>query len=149
MSDIARELLESPSEARITDYQRAVLQLPQIDPPIEHLFAEGLYARPMYMRAGETVVGAKHGKEHLCVVHGHCIVADGMTRKELKGWNVFVSKPGAKRAIIALADTVWMTVHATELTDVDAIEKSVLLPEEEPNRFFPSGTQETLERKGP
>ena len=146
MNDIVQALLDSPSVERITDYQRAVLSLPQIDPPVEHVFAEGLYARPMYMRAGETVVGATHGKEHLCVVQGHCIVVDGMTRKELLGWNVFVSKPGAKRAIIALADTVWMTVHATELTDVEAIEKAVLVPEKEPNRFFPNGAQETIDR---
>ena len=149
MKDIAQALLDSPSVGRITDYQRAVLSLPQIDPPVEHVFAEGLYARPMYMKAGETVVGATHGKEHLCVVQGHCIVVDGVTRRELKGWNVFVSKPGAKRAIIAIADTVWMTVHATELTDVEAIEKAVLIPEDEPNRFFPHGTQETIERKIP
>lgn len=133
------QLMDSPSVERITDYQRALAQLPQIDVPVEHIFAEGLYARPMYLKPGESVVGATHGKEHLCMVVGNCIVVDGSSRKELFGVNIFVSKPGAKRAIIALGDVVWTTVHATTLTDVAEIEKAVLLPEDEPNRFFPQG----------
>ena len=139
MSDMVSELIDSPSVERITDYQRALSQLPQIDVPVGHFFAEGLYARPMYMKPGESVVGATHGKEHLCVVVGNCIVVDGTSRRELIGVNIFVSKPGAKRAIIALGDVVWTTVHATTLTDVAEIEKAVLLPEDEPNRFFPHG----------
>lgn len=140
MSDLVTDLMESPSVERITDYQRALSKLPQIDVPVQHIFAEGLYGRPMYMKPGESVVGATHGKEHLCIVVGNCIVVDGTSRRELVGVNIFVSKPGAKRAIIALGDVVWMTVHATTLTDVAEIEKAVLLPEEEPNRFFPHGT---------
>ena len=134
------KLLDSPTVERIQAFQKAHAQLPQIEVPVDHLFAEGLYGRPMYLRAGESVVGAKHGKEHLCIVVGHCIVVDGQSRRELVGWNAFVSHPGAKRAIVAIEDTVWMTVHATTLTDVAEIEKAVLLPEGEPNRFFPQGS---------
>lgn len=142
MADVTQAvecLMGSPSVDRIRDYEAALKRLPQTNPPTEHFFADGLYGRPMYMQAGESVVGATHAKQHLCVVMGHCLVVDGHDRKELKGWNVFVSEPGAKRAIIALEDTVWMTVHATDKTDVEAVEREVLQPEPEPSRFFPEG----------
>lgn len=142
-------LLESPSVERIQAFQKAHAQLPQIDVPVDHLFAEGLYGRPMYLKAGESVVGATHGKEHLCIVVGHCVVVDGTSRRELEGWNAFVSHPGAKRAIVALEDTVWMTVHATKLKDVKAIEQEVLLPEDEPNRFFPASSVPAIEESTP
>lgn len=141
MNHPADILMKSPSVDRIREFQEAVKQLPQVEPPVEHFHAEGLYGRPMYMKAGETVVGATHAKQHLCIVMGHCVVVDGHDRKELMGWNVFVSEPGAKRAIVALADTVWMTVHATDLTDVSDIEREVLKPEAEPSRHFPEGSQ--------
>lgn len=133
------EILESPSIERITEFQREHLKLPQIEPPMEHYFADGLYGREMLLRAGESCVGATHGKEHLCIVMGHCMVVDGTSKRELIGWNVLISHPGAKRVILAIQDTVWLTVHATKLKDIHEIEQEILLPEDEPNRFFPHG----------
>lgn len=134
-------LIQSPTVESIREFQKLHAQLPQIDVPVEHLFADGLYARPMFMREGESVVGATHGKQHLCIVVGDCIVVDGHSRKELRGLNYFVSEVGAKRAIIAKTDMVWITIHATKLTDVGEIEREVLLPEDEPNRFFPASIE--------
>ena len=135
------DLIDSPTIENIRVFAKMHAQLPQIDVPVEHLFADGLYARPMLMHAGESVVGATHGKQHLCIVVGDCIVADGHDRKTLHGLNYFVSEPGAKRAIIALTDLVWITIHATKLKNVADIEREVLLPEDEPNRFFPDGIE--------
>jgi hypothetical protein len=38
---------------------------------------------------------------------------------ELAAPSTLVAQPGAKRAIHALEETVWTTIHATETTDLD------------------------------
>ena len=38
----------------------------------------------------------------------------------------FVSRPGTKRVGLAHADTVWVTIHATEETDLEKIEEEVI-----------------------
>jgi hypothetical protein len=37
-----------------------------------------------------------------------------------------VSPPGCKRAVATLSDTVWTTIHVTDLTDLAAIEDYVI-----------------------
>lgn len=40
----------------------------------------------------------------------------------------FVSEPGTKRAVLALEDTLWTTVHVTDETDLEKIEEYVIAP---------------------
>ena len=57
------------------------------------------------------------------------IVGDGY-RETVVGPKVFVSKPGTKRAVYAHTDAVCMTVHRTDQTDLDEIEKEIIEPDE-------------------
>ena len=131
------ELVRAPSPQAIQAYREQLEQLPQSEPPVAHYFADGLYARPMHLLAGESVVGARHRYEHLCIVVGECLVYDGKEPpKHLEGLQIVVSKPGAQRVIVALAETIWINVHATQLKDVAQIERELIEPDGTENRFF-------------
>ena len=91
-----------------------------VECPIRHIFADGVYAREMTVPAGVTLTGAVHKTCHLSILSkGRVVVAteDGVI--ELAAPSTLVAQPGAKRAIHALEDTVWTTIHATETTDLD------------------------------
>jgi hypothetical protein len=54
------------------------------------------------------------------------VVTEERWREHLKAPLSMISSPGTKRAIIALEDTVWITVHVTNETDLEKIEDYVI-----------------------
>ena len=115
------EVALSPRE-KVQALEDEIAKLPQVDCPVRHYFAPGLYAREMTIPAGCALTGAVHRTEHLCTVSkGHIWVDDGTGLVELFGGATFVSKPGVKRAGAAVKTTVFTTYHATNTTDLDAL----------------------------
>lgn len=102
--------------------EKALEKLPQVECPVWHHFAPGLYARKMLIRKGTVLTGAVHKTEHLCIISGDIEVStdEGM-RRITDSHAIITSKPGAKRAGYAHEDTYWTTVHATEETDLDKL----------------------------
>lgn len=95
-----------------------------------HHFAPGSYARELEIPADTLIVGKIHRHAHVNVVSkGRCLVAteDGIV--ELIAPLTFVSKAGTKRAVYALEDTVWTTVHVTNETDLVKIEAAIIAPD--------------------
>lgn len=128
--DAMMQPVSDPSLADICQLQAAMQQLPQVDLPVEHTFLPGQYVRTLRMPAGSMVVGKRHRHRHLLVVTGHVTVRteDGMV--ELVGTHVVDSMPGMKRAIYAHADSVLITTHLTEETDLERIEAYVIMPDD-------------------
>ncbi len=95
-----------------------------------HRFAQGLYCRELTLPAGTIAVGHRHAQQHICIVsQGTCeAISETGGARLVAAPATFVVPAGTKNAVRAITDTVWTTVHATELTDVAAIEASVLLP---------------------
>jgi hypothetical protein len=111
-----------PSRARVEALEREIEKLPQVDCPVRHYFAPGLYAREMTIPAGVAAVGAVHKTEHLTVVSKGVLLLttdDGMRKIEAPA--TFVSKAGIKRAAYAVEDAVITTFHATDETDLDRL----------------------------
>lgn len=110
--------------------QKALLEMPQANVETRHLFCKGMYAREITIIKDTCLVGAKHKTEFFMVISkGSCVVRDGAEQKTLTAPCTVVSKVGAKRAIIALEDTVLTTFHATTETEVAKIEQAILEPE--------------------
>lgn len=97
---------------------------------VEHLFADGQYARKYAMPAGQLAVTKIHKKKHFIMVLGDCTIWTEGAQKRLTGFHFFITHPGTKRVIIAHADTLFITVHSTELTDLDSIEAELIEPED-------------------
>jgi hypothetical protein len=90
--------------------------------PIKHHFADGIYAREMFIPAGAVLTGAVHKTNHMCILSkGHVRVATDEGPVDLVAPAAIIAKPGAKRAIFALEDSVWTNIHATNETDLDKI----------------------------
>lgn len=110
--------------------QSAMMDLPQTEPVTDHYFASGMYGRTMAMPKGMVVVGKKHKKEHFFIVtKGRVVVADGDEKRAMSAGEVHISKPGAKRAIVAVEDSIIMTVHKTKKRNLDALETQLIEPE--------------------
>lgn len=107
---------------RVFALEDEIAKMPQVECPVWHHFAPGLYARKMLIPKGVTLTGAVHKTEHLCIVSGDMTVTtDDGVKRITDAHTILTSKPGAKRAGYAHEDTYWTTVHATDETDLDKL----------------------------
>lgn len=104
--------------------------LPLCPTPVDEMFADGLYARKYAMPEGQMAVTKTHRKKHFIVVVGDCTIWTDEAMKRLSGFHCFITHPGTKRVILAHADTVFITFHATQETDPAAIEAELIEPED-------------------
>lgn len=116
----------------------------QIDIPIVHHFAPGLYGREMRVPAGTCLVGKIHKSEHLCVLSkGDVTVITDEGRRRIQASTVIHSMPGAKRAILAHEDSVWINFHhnPTNERDLDKIEANFVVDTFEQFQVFSESAQ--------
>lgn len=106
-------------------------EFPQPELETSHFFADGMYARVLKREAGVLIVGKVHKREHFYIVaKGKVAVTMGSDKaKVYEAGTVVVSTPGTKRAVLALEDSVCMTIHRTEKTDLDEIEAELIEPD--------------------
>ena len=104
-----------------------MLSMPQAETETRHHFADGIYARELFIPAGVCLVGALHKTNHLFTVsQGECVAVTHEGREEIKAPYMGQTHPGMKRVIYAITDTVWTTFHVTEETDVDKIAEQII-----------------------
>lgn len=106
--------------------------LPQVELETDHYFADGMYARVLSRKSGTLIVGKVHRREHFYIVARglvRVLMDDGETRDYPAG-TVIVSAPGTKRAVLALEDSVCLTVHRTKKRNLDKIEKELIFPDD-------------------
>lgn len=122
---------QSPSvRKQIMDIQRFVQEMPQVELPIQHTFAPGVYVRQMDAPAGAVIVGKIHKTEHVVIIaQGEASVLTDEGVQRLIAPCTFVAKPGAKRVIYVHEDLVMMNVHPTDETDLEKIEAEVIAPD--------------------
>lgn len=107
--------------------QLEIGKLPQAEFETRHYFADGMYCRELIQPKGATVIGKVHRKEHFyMVLSGELTVVGEGKRERIKAPCIWVSMPGTKRALYAHEDSVYVTVHKTELRDLDEIEKELV-----------------------
>lgn len=118
----------------IEELQRAMVRMPQWDADnhTSHHFVDQMYCRVLFRPAGTLIVGKTHKKSHFYIIcTGTVLVTDGEGRaQEFVGPCVVPSKPGAKRAVLALTDATCLTVHHTNHTDLEEIERELIEPDE-------------------
>jgi hypothetical protein len=100
---------------------------PQAELKTRHYFADGMYCRVLPRLKDTLIVGKVHKKEHFYIVaQGIVQVAGEDGTKIYVAPAVIVSKVGTKRAVLALEDSVCITVHQVSSHDFDEIEKELL-----------------------
>lgn len=121
--------LEVRDERRqaIADVEQIVGAAEQIDLPLKHHFSKDLYGRELFIPAGSLIVGKIHKHQSLNILASgdiSVVTEDGI--KRVQAPYTTVSKPGTKRIGYAHTDSVWITVHATQETDLEKIEEEVI-----------------------
>jgi hypothetical protein len=90
------------------------------------------YAREMLIPKGTIIIGKIHRHQHLnFILKGQVSVATEFGKKYFTGPCVFISEVGLKRAVYAEEDTIWVTVHLTEHSgeeNLEKIEQEVIAP---------------------
>lgn len=119
--------------------QDELSKLPQYEPETKHYFHGGMYCREVFRHGGVLVVGKVHKKEHFyLIVSGTVQITDGNGDvQEVTGPYLFLSKPGTKRAVYAVTDTLAMTFHVTTASTVEEAEAQLV--EEDPDAMYALG----------
>ena len=125
------DLSITPSLEQINRLQAEMVKMPQIELPTEHYFAGGMYCRKVFRPAGTTIVGKVHKKSHLFLCAKGQILAWSETgMRMLNAGDVVESQPGTKRVTYAVEDSIGVTFHVTDKTDLDDIESELVEPDE-------------------
>lgn len=129
-----------PTREQIEALQRELAKLPQAEPETRHFFADGMYARTVFRKAGTLIVGKVHKKEHFfALISGEITVWTEIGMQRVKAPFVWVSKPGTKRVTLAHEDSTAMTVHRVSSKDLEKIEEE-LVEEDLESLFGPGNT---------
>lgn len=122
----------------IDELELAMLNHEPIDCPVKHTFVPGMYIREIFMPKGKNgkdnwITSMVHNTEHpYFILQGEVAVYsenDGV--QFLKAGNAGITKPNTRRVLLILEDTIWVTVHVTEIMPEndtqESIEKTVKL----------------------
>lgn len=101
-------------------------ELPQIQIPVKHYFAQGVYAREIFIPKGTILTGLIHRQSQVnFCLKGDISVATEEGYRRVVGGETIVSPAGIKRAAYAHEDTIWTTVLGTFMTDPSQIEAAL------------------------
>jgi len=95
--------------------------------PLKHSFADGCYIREIFNPKGELLVTKIHKVSHpFFLLKGDMtiLMEDGI--KRIRAPHYGITPAGTKRIIYCHEDCIFVTVHATKLTDIDKIEEEVI-----------------------
>ena len=139
-----------PSRETVLRFEAALKPLPQVQCPLKHTFAPGMYAREILLPADTFIVGKIHKHAHLNIVtRGRCIVVTEFGTREIDASNgpvTFTSEAGAKRALYVQEETIWTTIHQTNSTDLAEIEREIIAPSYDELDTFLARARVMLER---
>ena len=132
---------EAPTREQIERLQAEMVKHPQAEGLVtEHYFVPGMYCRRLFRPAGTLIVGKVHKHPHffLCA-KGEIIAWTEKGMKKLQAGDVVECKPGTKRITLATQDSIGVTIHKTEETELDKIELELVEPDE--TSMFDSGNK--------
>lgn len=132
MNDIIEQITTIvPNANQINRLQEEMLKMPQVkDMVTDHFFADGMYSRRVFRKAGTLIVGKVHLKDHFFICTKGEIIAwteNGM--KKLSAGDIIECKRGTKRVTLATMDSIGTTIHKTDKTNLDEIEAELIEPD--------------------
>lgn len=132
----------APDNNRVTKIgierlEELCLHQPQVEMPLTHRFAPGVYFREIFMPAGTFVIGHEHKTEHFNVVlSGRALVLIEGKTEEIKAPCVFLSGAGVRKVLLIEEDMRWVTIHATHETDITKLELELIIKSESHLKYY-------------
>jgi len=122
---------EIPNREQIERLQSEIIKMPQVELATEHFFSPGMYCRKVTRPAGTLIVGKVHKAPHFFVcVKGEILAWSETGMRRMQAGDVIESQAGTKRVTLAVVDSIGMTIHKTDKTDLDEIETELIEPDE-------------------
>jgi hypothetical protein len=123
--DIREKIIELELLMKIAVTETKSLSISEC--PLKHTFAPGAYAREIFIPKETLIVGKIHKHSHLnMLMKGTVSVLTEEGPRVFKAPMTMVSPAGTKRVVFAHEDTVWVTVHLTNETDLEKIEEEII-----------------------
>jgi len=122
----------APTLQQVRAMQEMLAPLPQIDCPVRHFFAPGMYTRECTIPARSVVVGKQHRHQHpVFLMQGTVRINTDKGMETITGPHIWISPPDAKRALYTITDCVFATVHLnpTDTQDIALIEAEHIVPD--------------------
>lgn len=97
--------------------------------PLKHSFGDGVYVREIFIPKGTMLTGKIHRHAHpnfLMMGEVTVFTEEGGSERLIAPYYT-ISKAGTKRVVYAHEDSCWVTIHVTEETDLEKIEKIVIV----------------------
>lgn len=148
--DDKSELTPAELRDRTLALEACMHQMPDLQIEIKpvHHFCKGLYAREITIPAGSTLVGKIHKHEHINIISkGEISVMTENGIERIKAPATIISKPGIKRVGYAHEETVWTTIHPTDVRDIEELEKIFIAESFEEYERFALEQTKLLEEK--
>lgn len=137
---IERELTPKAATAKkVDEFVVALAREPQVEMPLRHFFAPGVYVREITMPAKTLVVGKVHRHEHVSILSKGVLRIWNEARPEdvevLTNPATVVAPPFTRRVLYTLTECVFSNIlpNPTNTTDLDALEAEMIVPREEHN----------------
>ena len=123
---------ELSARDKVNLFEAEMLKMPQIDLPVKHHFSLGLYGRELFIPAGTILTGKIHKYPQMNILaQGRIAVLVDDEVIELEAPKVICSPAGTKRIAKAITDVTWITIHATDETNLDKIEDHFIAQNEQ------------------
>ena len=107
----------------VNEIEKIMLQMPQVELPVEHKYAHNVCARVLDIPAGVTLTGAIHKYENLnfLLKGSMSLVMDDGEVKTLHAPSIVVSPAGVKRIATTHSDCTCVTMFGTDEKDPEKI----------------------------
>ena len=94
---------------------------------VEHHFADGVYIKETHIKAGTSLAKHTHDYTHLSVlVSGAARVEIGGVDHIYSGFHVLTIEAGVPHKVTAITDAIWLCVHATDDTNPNTVDISLM-----------------------
>lgn len=116
---------------KVLAFEHELAKLPQMELPVKHWFAPGIYARELFIPAGTCLTGKIHRHAHLNIIsQGVISVLTEHGMKVIEAPCTLISSSGIKRVGYAHTDTIWTCVHSNpgDETDLEKLEALFIAP---------------------
>lgn len=115
----------------VTEVEDLIRLCDPVSMPVTHHFAHGVYAREIFIPKGTVLTGKIHKYSQFNIMpKGDLSVLTETGIERVKAPFSIVSPAGTKRIAYAHEDTIWITVHGTEETDLEKIENHFIAQSE-------------------
>ena len=95
--------------------------------PLEHFICNKTYVRQITLPKDIMLTGKVHNFDHTSILSkGEVTIMTGEGVARIKAPATWVSKAGTKRLIYVHEETIWSTIHQSENTLVEDLEKEIV-----------------------